>query len=263
MDEDSEYKTHCPCCPVVSASGRSDNIRRHCQLVHKVIPWDYCDTTGFQLNRINDTLGIKYHPMLKKYGTWGFCFKCGTHIACGMANPTSKLATIKAHTCAQKKTRERKVGGVSASTPKRAMTGTGTATIEDVLKRLGCEIEFNDDLQFDLEATIRQNKGGFGKDSLWNDLTKSEKVGKAVRDAEAAMRAEHADDEDLPPFSPLAVIEGFIASEGRAMRAAQMANRKVADLRNEKDKLEDEIERLKLLMALSAAAPVAPPESSS
>jgi len=226
-----------------------------------VIPWDYRDQFGYQLNRINDTRGIKYNPTTGKYGTWGFCFKCGTHISCGMSNPSSKLATVNAHTCAQKQTRERKVAGVSSSTSKRAMTGT--ATIEDVLKRLGCEIEFNDDLQFDLEATIRQNKGGFGKDSLWNDLTKSEKVGKAVRDAEAVMRAEHAEDEDVPPFSPLAVIEGFIASEGKAVRAAQMANRKVADLRNEKDKLEDEIERLKLLTVLSAAAPVAPPESAS
>jgi len=225
------------------ADGRSDNIRRHTRLVHKVIPWEYRDSFGFQLNRITDTLGIKYNPTSGKYGTFGYCFKCGTHIGCGMANAVSKMATISAHTCARKQERERRTAGVSA--PRERRTMTGSAAVEDILKRMGATIELDDDLRFDLEKTIRLNKGRFAADSLWNDLKKSPKVGKACRDKEDEMREEHAEDEDMPEFSQLAAVESFIEAEGRAVKSAQMANRKVKDLRDALDKREEEMEELK------------------
>lgn len=241
--ENNGFKTLCPCCPVMAADGRSDNIRRHTRLVHKVIPWEYRDSFGFQLNRITDTLGIKYNPTSGKYGTFGYCFKCGTHIGCGMSNPVSKMATISAHTCTRKQERERRTAGVSA--PRERRTMTASASLEEFAKRMGATIELDDDLRFDVEKTIRLNKGRFAADSLWNDLKKSVKVGKVCRDKEDEMREEHADDEDMPEFSQLAAVESFIEGEGKAVKSAQMANRKVQDLRRDIDKMEEEMEKIK------------------
>lgn len=245
--ENNGYKTLCPCCPFTVADGRSDNIRRHTKLVHKEIPWDYRDRYGYHLNKLSETLGIKYNPTTAKYGNWGYCFKCGTHISCNMSNPVSKVATINAHTCARKQERERRTTGVS--TPREKRTMTGTAAIEDILKRMGATIELDEDLRLDLEKTIRQNKGRFAADSLWNDLKKSPKVGKACRDKEDEMREEHADDADMPEFSQLAAVEYFIEAEGKAVRSAQAANRKVKDLREELEKREEEMEDIKIRSA--------------
>lgn len=215
--------------------------------MHTQIPWDYRDSFGFALNQVTPTLGIKYNPTTGKYGSWGFCFKCGTHIACGMPNAVSKLATLNAHVCAQKQERERKGDGTVATRPKRTMTAS--ATLEEFAKRIGADIELDDDLRFDVEKTIRLNKGRFGADSLWGDLKKSAKVGKACRDKEDEMRDDHADDEDMPPFSPLAVVEYFIEGEAKAVKNAQMSNRKVQDLRRDIDKLEIAMEEVKLRSA--------------
>jgi hypothetical protein len=122
---------------------------------------------------------------------------------------------------------------------------TGSAAVEDILKRMGATIELDDDLRFDLEKTIRLNKGRFAADSLWNDLKKSPKAGKACRDKEDEMREEHAEDEDMPEFSQLAVVESFVEGERQAVRSAQMANRKVKDLREELEKRDEEMEELK------------------
>ena len=112
--ENNGYKSLCPVCPFTAAAGRSDNIRRHTQLFHKVIPWDYQDINGFAMNPLTTTIGIKYNPTTGEYGTSGFCFNCGTHISCAMDNTTSKLATIKAHFCKPKQIRKQKL---SAAVP--------------------------------------------------------------------------------------------------------------------------------------------------
>jgi len=160
-----------------------------------------------------------------------------------MSNPVSKVATLNAHTCARKQERERKTGTVS--TPREKRTMTASATIEDILKRMGATIILDDDLRLDLEKTIRQNKGRFAADSLWNDLKKSPKVGKACRDKEDEMVEEHADDEDMPPFSQLAAVEYFIEAQDKAIKNALMANRKVKDLREELEKRDEEMEDIK------------------
>jgi hypothetical protein len=161
-----------------------------------------------------------------------------------MSNAVSKVATLNAHTCARKQERERKTGTVS--TPRERRTMTGSAAIEDILKRMGATIVLDDDLRFDLEKTIRQNKGRFAADSLWNDLKQSPKVGKYCRDKEDEMREEHEEDEDMPPFSQLAAVEYFIESEGKAVKAAQLSARKVQDLRRQIETLEVEMEEVKL-----------------
>jgi len=153
------------------------------------------------------------------------------------------MATLTAHVCARKQERERKPGTVS--TPREKRTMTGSAVIEDILKRMGAAIILDDDLRLDLEKTIRQNKGRFAADSLWNDLKQSSKVGKACRDKEDEMLEEHAEDEDMPPFSQLAAVEYFIEAQDKAIRSAQIANRKVKDLRDALDKKDEEMEDIK------------------
>ena len=240
------FKSLCPCCPfssMINGVPRSDNVRRHCLKMHKTIPWDYRDTFGNALNQVTPTLGIKYNPTTGKYGSWGFCFKCGSHIACGMPNVASKMATVTTHFCAPKQEREKRSGGVSAPREKRTMTAS--ASIEDVLKRIGADIELDDDLNMDLEKTIRLNKGRLGADSLWNDLKTDKKYGKRWRDEEDEMRQEHADDEDIPAFSPKAVIEKVMMSEESAVKHAQKCRRDANDLRKEKAQLEEDLEKVK------------------
>lgn len=215
--------------------------------MHKNIPWEYNDPFGYMLNQITPTLGIKYNSTTGKYGTWGFCFKCGTHIACGMSNAASKLATVTAHSCAPKQQREKRTAGIPV--PKKERTMTSNNSIEDILNSIGADIEYDEDLNMDLEKTVRLNKGRLAADSLWNDLKADKTLGKHWHDAESEMRQEHMDDEMLPPFTPKAVIDNIMVAQQNALKYAQKCRRAAEDLRNEKAQLEEDLEKVKELSA--------------
>lgn len=260
----------CPCCPLTAASGRSDNIRRHIQLVHKVIPWDYVDSIGYKLNRINDTLGIKYHPILKKYGDWGFCFKCCTHVSCGMSNLSSKLATVNAHTCAQKQTRERKVGGVSSSTPKRAMTAIADDQFVKICKELKIECEFDDDMSVNIKKTLRAlTVGVVSKDVWWEGMMKDKQLthlnlkGKEAEAREVWQKEmtdweddhDSDDERDVPPvFEPRDILCSILANCGKEETKLTNLRADKANLQKELDDRADIIDKHASEMARLKAA---------
>jgi len=236
---------------MTAVSGRSDNIRKHCKLIHKVIPWDYRDQFGFQLNRINDNLGIKYNPTTGKYGPWGFCFKCGTHIACSMPNPTSKLATVNAHTCAQKQTRERKVKGVSSSTPKRTMIAMSDDQFAKICKELKIECEYDEDLSVNIKKTLRAlTVGVVSKDVWWEGMMKDKHLTHLnLKGKEAEARAvwqkemtdweddhESDDEGDVPPvFEPRDILCSILANCGTE-------ETKITNLRADKANLQKDLD---------------------
>ena len=269
--KDLTYKSLCPCCPYdagmsAGKSGQvanSHNVRRHVKKVHEEIPWDYVDAGSYSLIQITSTKAVKYNTISKTYAH-GFCFACGSYIHCTLSNVDSKLAFIRAHTCAEPKSRETKPKVPTATTDEVVVgevkkTSVSTARMSDdrliaLFDKLKMAKEFHySDMTVDIEKTLRLNCTS-GGNTLWEKLKADERLKPlGLAKEEDEMREGYADakdndddsDDEVKPFSPEAVIAPLLLTAMKAEAAKISSQNKINSLRKEIQAKDDDIETLK------------------
>lgn len=255
LPEDTSYKSVCPCCPYAAGEkggvSRSDHVRIHVKRVHKEVPWGYIDPGSWTLQRIGTlNRAIKYNPSSQKYGTIGFCFDCASYIACPTGRSETKISVVTDHTCKVPKTRERKVKvGAKSSVPIVRMTSSSDR-IEAALKKAGYSIEFDEDINVDLDKTLRLNKSG-GGDDLWATLKAHpglKEKGINLAREEDEIRAEYAEDSDAEPFSPPAILVKRLIDEHLSAKRIIAANARATAAAAEREAKQIELDRLQLLL---------------
>lgn len=270
----SEIKADCPCCShsAGSAGGivRSDNVRKHVIAKHKEIPWGFVDSGGYALTLVTPLLGIKYNPVTKRHGDYGYCFKCYSYICCSGTSASSKLASVSAHTCAAKQERERTGDAKSAPREKRTMNGG-----DDVLvwfKKYKVVTEDNDDGTPNIDKTFAR----LTKPTIFQRALKNKQLAPILHEMCRKAAAEHnqmyadyvcdpddPDDTGPPEFDRddiiLSELPKLLSSEtkethkdkiieGLRLENAQMddmLDQQKIDAKRDKRELEDQLERLK------------------
>lgn len=257
----------CPCCPYQAAEGknghvRSDSLRRHIERMHEEPDYAFVDRYGNKLETIIPKLVIKKKN--DAYGN-GFCFECNTWLIHPKeaASSRERLCLVRIHRCKKKQQRAPKRpkgkgdGSVAATAPTVKMNA-----VEKLFdKHAGDFIEHTDDIEFDLEASLKslvkaaKTPAAPKEGSLLERLKKEKRLAPLKLDErETNMRTiydqeEEDSDSDAEPPGTFDEIDDVIlpvlieASKSAAQR--ETLSNTIRDLRNELDQKEDAIELLK------------------
>ena len=255
----------CPCCPKIATSSgqhvRSDSLRTHVKNKHsEKIDAAFIDGGGWAIKVLAPKRIVKIKA--DKLG-YGYCFECFHWIPTAGYYQSTIEQHILDHECKEKQVRQKKakvIGGKVIQTEKKVNSKELVRAFEKVGYK--DQIELTDDIEFDLDKTLKQIKTLTPPPSSDSTLERAKKDKRLValkieerenQRRDAIVESQLAEDEDADDEYPMEpevfdeyedVIAPLLVDLVRSVPLREKLTNQNKELRIELDKWEDKYDML-------------------